>query len=202
MKVNELIQRLKEVENQDLEIVIGNRVPDNILSGNCILHAGDGQGDFYWLWGDVDYSEENTSGLRYEKHCPTSPLREKIEKDKKEMFKNDRGLTDKEMEEYLRWITKFYDDKEECDKQLQSEPECASCVTVVCQEKERLTQEAAQMIKFFGYKHLPVHLKEISKPFCEMALGLIESPMTFELLICLRKLLDAQDCSVRSALLS
>lgn len=58
-----------------------------------------------------------------------------------------------------------------------------------------------ELLKYFEYEHLPAHLQEISKPFCELAhqfAGLnYSSP---EVTVCLRKLLEAKDCAVRAAL--
>ena len=57
------------------------------------------------------------------------------------------------------------------------------------------------LLKFFTYEHLPPHLQEVSKPFCELAAKcakeLYNGP---EMTVCLRKLLEAKDCAVRAAL--
>ena len=57
------------------------------------------------------------------------------------------------------------------------------------------------IMKYFEYAHLPEHLQKVSKPFGELANQLCE------ILACnaegetaLRKLLEAKDCAVRSAL--
>lgn len=56
-----------------------------------------------------------------------------------------------------------------------------------------------RLLQFFAYEHLPASLQLISKPFCdlahELALGLSDNP---ESTTCLRKLLEAKDCAVRS----
>jgi len=55
--------------------------------------------------------------------------------------------------------------------------------------------------QFFTYQHLPAHLQEVSKPFCELA-DLIEVnlPDNPEKAAALRKLLEAKDCAVRAVL--
>lgn len=57
------------------------------------------------------------------------------------------------------------------------------------------------LMKFFQYKHLPEHLQETSKPFCELAYHVVHAlPSNAETTVCLRKLLEAKDCAVRAAL--
>jgi hypothetical protein len=56
------------------------------------------------------------------------------------------------------------------------------------------------VLRFFAYEHLPLHLREISKPFSDIAYDMatwLEGP---ELTVGLRKLLEAKDCMVRAAL--
>lgn len=55
--------------------------------------------------------------------------------------------------------------------------------------------------QFFKYEHLPPHLQEASKPFCELA-EFIETkiPNNPEKTVALRKLLEAKDCAVRAVL--
>jgi len=60
----------------------------------------------------------------------------------------------------------------------------------------------AAILRHFEYSHLPEHLREVSRPFCELAKDLIavhelEGP---ELTAALRKLLEAKDCAVRAAI--
>jgi len=54
-------------------------------------------------------------------------------------------------------------------------------------------------MKFFKYDHLPEHLQSISKTFCELAHhvndNLVDDREKYE---CLRRLLEAKDCAVRS----
>lgn len=60
------------------------------------------------------------------------------------------------------------------------------------------------ILKFFKYEHLPNHLKEISKPFCELAYKIDEmrtqTEENAEIAAGLRKLLEAKDCIVRAML--
>jgi hypothetical protein len=57
------------------------------------------------------------------------------------------------------------------------------------------------LVQFFKYDHLPPHLQEVSKPFCELA-KIIDSNLDKnpETSAGLRKLLEAKDCIVRSFL--
>jgi hypothetical protein len=58
----------------------------------------------------------------------------------------------------------------------------------------------AAILRFFEYQHLPPHLQDVSRPFCELARDLAERFEGAELTTGLRKLLEAKDCIVRSAL--
>lgn len=60
----------------------------------------------------------------------------------------------------------------------------------------------ANLLRFFAHDHLPEQLREISRPFGELAHGLadrddFDGP---ELTVALRKLLEAKDAAVRAAL--
>lgn len=58
--------------------------------------------------------------------------------------------------------------------------------------------EREPILKFFTYGHLPRHLGEISKPFCDLAESMYRSLQAGpERTTCLRKLLEAKDCAVR-----
>ena len=55
------------------------------------------------------------------------------------------------------------------------------------------------MIQHFNYKHLPTHLQDVSRPFCELAERMVETlPECAERTAGLRKLLEAKDCAVRA----
>lgn len=57
------------------------------------------------------------------------------------------------------------------------------------------------ILQFFKYEHLKGRLKDVSKPFCELAQSIEESiPGSAEKTVCLRKLLEAKDAAVRAAL--
>jgi len=57
------------------------------------------------------------------------------------------------------------------------------------------------VLKFFAYDHLPPHLQEISRPFCELAKSTADrAPDNQETTIALRKLLEAKDAAVRAVL--
>jgi len=57
------------------------------------------------------------------------------------------------------------------------------------------------IMKFFAYSHLPLHLQEISKPFCELAEWIEATiPGSAEKTVALRKLLESKDAGVRAAL--
>ena len=53
--------------------------------------------------------------------------------------------------------------------------------------------------QFFEYGHLPAHLQEVSKPFCELARIICNTlPRNPERTVALRKLLEAKDAAVRA----
>ena len=57
------------------------------------------------------------------------------------------------------------------------------------------------LLKFFKFKHLPENLQHISRPFSIMAYELAYTlPSNAETTITLRKLIEAKDAAVRSAL--
>jgi hypothetical protein len=56
------------------------------------------------------------------------------------------------------------------------------------------------ILRFFAYEHLPAHLQEVSKPFCDLAHDMAGRFEGAELTTGLRKLLEAKDCMVRAAL--
>lgn len=57
------------------------------------------------------------------------------------------------------------------------------------------------MLQFFAYDHLPAHLAEVSKPFCDLAVTVVMTlPRNPERTVALRKLIEAKDCAVRAIL--
>ena len=58
-----------------------------------------------------------------------------------------------------------------------------------------------QILKYFEYEHLPAKLKQVSKPFCELACSIDrELEDSAEKSVALRKLLESKDAAVRAAL--
>ena len=58
-----------------------------------------------------------------------------------------------------------------------------------------------RIIQFFSYQHLPKNLKDVSRPFRDLAVKLDEDlPGGPEKTVALRKLLESKDCAVRAAL--
>lgn len=61
-------------------------------------------------------------------------------------------------------------------------------------------EELTGIMRYFAYKHLPEKLQKVSKPVGDLALLMNELPDGPEKSAGLRKLLEAKDCFVRSAL--
>lgn len=69
--------------------------------------------------------------------------------------------------------------------------------------KQFTTEQIAEdpILQFFEYGHLPEFLQGRSKPFCDLALGIVDTiPRNAERSVALRKLLEAKDAAVRAAL--
>lgn len=63
------------------------------------------------------------------------------------------------------------------------------------------TPPIEHIAQFFEYTHLPKHLQEVSKPFCELADEIIKTlPQNPERTVALRKLLESKDAAVRAKL--
>ena len=55
------------------------------------------------------------------------------------------------------------------------------------------------ILQFFAFAHLPEHLQRVSKPFCDLAAGIVvQLPRNPERTVALRKLLEAKDAAVRA----
>lgn len=55
------------------------------------------------------------------------------------------------------------------------------------------------ILRFFHYEHLPPHLQDASRQFCQLALNMAATcPRGPETAAGLRKLLEAKDCMVRA----
>lgn len=62
---------------------------------------------------------------------------------------------------------------------------------------EQLTNDP--ILRYFHYSHLPPALQARSKPFCDLALLIVETtPRNAERSVALRKLLEAKDAGVRA----
>ena len=55
------------------------------------------------------------------------------------------------------------------------------------------------ILQHFDHDHLPPHLAEVSKPFCDLANDMASNLEGPEVTAGLRKLLEAKDCFVRAA---
>lgn len=61
--------------------------------------------------------------------------------------------------------------------------------------------DQSAILKYFGYEHLPPHLREVSRVIHEVAWWMEgELPTSAEESAGLRKLLEAKDCFVRAKL--
>jgi hypothetical protein len=64
-----------------------------------------------------------------------------------------------------------------------------------------MSDDHEPMLQFFAYEHLKPQLQAISAPFGDLADWVVENlPRNPERSACLRKLLEAKDCSVRAAI--
>jgi hypothetical protein len=55
------------------------------------------------------------------------------------------------------------------------------------------------ILQFFSYSHLRPELAAVSRPFCELAEGIIQNlPRNAERTVALRKLLESKDAAVRA----
>ncbi len=62
-----------------------------------------------------------------------------------------------------------------------------------------MTDQISSILQYFTYRHLPEHLQEISKHFCEVAYLMVDKlPANRETIKSLDKLLEAKDAAVRA----
>lgn len=61
-------------------------------------------------------------------------------------------------------------------------------------------QAIAAILQFFQFSHLPPHLQDVSRSFCELAERVADGPQNAEATVALRKLLEAKDAAVRAVL--
>lgn len=60
---------------------------------------------------------------------------------------------------------------------------------------------AEHIMQFFAYGNLPTHMQTISKPFCDLAMQIVQTlPRNPERTVALRKLLEAKDAAVRASI--
>lgn len=65
--------------------------------------------------------------------------------------------------------------------------------------KDQTTAPIDRMMQFFAHGHLPLHLAQVSAPFCLLAEQIVATlPSNPERTVALRKLLEAKDCAVRA----
>jgi hypothetical protein len=58
----------------------------------------------------------------------------------------------------------------------------------------------AAVLQYFDFRHMPGPLAEVSRPFAEQAMRLaLDTPISPEIEVVLRKLLEAKDAAVRAA---
>ena len=68
-------------------------------------------------------------------------------------------------------------------------------------ENDPAARPGDRMLQFFAYAHLPQHLQVFSKPFHDLAQEVVNNlPSNPERTVALRKLLEAKDAAVRSAI--
>ena len=64
---------------------------------------------------------------------------------------------------------------------------------------ETQTPSPEPIMQFFAYAHLPQHLQEVSRPWCELAEHVVATvPRNAERSVALRKLLEGKDAAVRA----
>jgi hypothetical protein len=67
--------------------------------------------------------------------------------------------------------------------------------------KDLLAHPDEPILRFFAWQHLPLTLQDVSRPFGELALFLVDAlPRSAERTVALRKLLEGKDAAVRAAL--
>lgn len=67
---------------------------------------------------------------------------------------------------------------------------------------EQTSRPPDVLMIFFGYRHLPDHLQETSRKFCELAEWVDSNlPSNTETSAAIRRILEAKDCAVRSRIL-
>lgn len=79
--------------------------------------------------------------------------------------------------------------------------------SIGCRERDEAKEQTVKsededLIELFDYEHLPEHLREVSKPFHDLAHQLYSAlPLNHERVAALRKLREAKDCAVTAVVL-
>ncbi len=64
-----------------------------------------------------------------------------------------------------------------------------------------MSEASEPILQFFAWAHLPAHLAEVSQPFGDLAVSIVQTiPRNPERTVALRKLLEAKDAAVRAKL--
>ena len=64
-----------------------------------------------------------------------------------------------------------------------------------------VNEQTDHILQFFEFGHLPEHLRQVSRPFADLAIWITEHlPRNPERTVALRKLLEAKDAAVRARL--
>jgi hypothetical protein len=88
-----------------------------------------------------------------------------------------------------------------CGGKNQMHANYCSNVNTAREEQGSCEPPAEPIMQFFDYRHLPIHLADVSRPFAELAQQVVISlPRNPERSVALRKLLEAKDCAVRALL--
>jgi len=69
------------------------------------------------------------------------------------------------------------------------------------EEKTPVDYSKEQILQFFDYSHLKPELRDVSRPFCDLAYHVVGTlPRNAERTVALRKILEAKDAAVRAYL--
>lgn len=77
---------------------------------------------------------------------------------------------------------------------------CPSCKMEAEMFWNGTREKPSEILRFFGYRHLPKDLAAVSKLFADVAWEIEKLPNSAEKSVALRKLLEAKDAAVRSVL--
>ena len=104
------------------------------------------------------------------------------------------------MREVLDGLQKMHPEAHEIRIKKQIDEQAAK-LAAVDQRQEAAFIAQDRMLQFFTFAHLPAHLQDVSRPFCDLAANIVNKlPSNPERTVALRKLLEAKDCAVRALL--